>query len=145
MAFRHRRFARVFEMDRNGPPWEGTTEQQAAVREAFSKHQSWRNRFDRVLYAVDVAKNLQGRRFIPISFVESDRFLGFAFPSSILLNEQLLPQYIEKTLIHELGHIVGWNLFNPSDRSETWAEDFRHWVNAGTPDGPVWDRLKDLV
>ncbi len=145
-----RRFGRVFEFDRNGPPFEGSPEQQAAVRAAFDRHQEWRNPFDRTLFALDVQKNLQGRSFIVVSFVDfafyDMPYLGMAGAHTIQLAEQLLPQYIEKTLIHELGHIVGINLLSPMDRTEFWAEDFRHWVNAGQPeDHPVWQRILPFV
>ena len=140
-----RRFARVFEFDRNGPPLSGTKEQQAAVRAAFKKHQSWKNRFDRILFTLDVRKNLQGRSFMVISFVDFSSYglwyLGMAWAHTIQLAEQLVPEAIEKTLIHELGHVVGTQVISPPDRSEAWAEEVRHWVNAGQPDGATWDRI----
>ncbi len=91
-------------------------------------------------------KNQAGRRFVPISFVHMDSHLGKSLPSLIQLNEKLHPDYLERTLIHELGHVIGWSLLNPIDRSEVWAEAFRHWVNAGQPeDHYVWYRLEPVL
>lgn len=145
-----RRFARVFEFDRNGPPAEGTPEQQAAVRSVFEKYLEPGNRLDKILYAVDVARNKKGWKFLPVSFVPLEGLNGFAYPSRILLDEDLTVDFmIQRIFLHELGHIVGWNVLYPKDSSEAWAEEFRYWVQGGDNgnmlDGPTWDRLKDLV
>lgn len=140
-----RRFSRIFELDRNGPPWEGTPEQGAAVRASIAKFQADNSRFDKVLLALDKLKNLEGRSFIPIGFFEIENALGYAYPSRIALNEALDPNHLERTLIHEIGHVIGMNFFNPTDRTEAWAIGFEQWVRNGQSDGPVWDRLKDKV
>ena len=90
-------------------------------------------------------RNVKGKSFIPIIFVNStkDGWLGFGSPSTILLSDKLVE--VERTLLHELGHVVGWNLLTPRDGSEDWARAFRTWVQDGQPDGDVWDRLKVVV
>lgn len=141
-----RRFARVFEFDRE-PERAGTREQQDVVRNYIEDMAGLYPRFDAVLHAVDVVRNLKGRHYVPIAFVELEGgVLGFATPSSILLKEDLMPGYITSWLLpHELGHTVGWNVLSPKDGSEMWAEEFRRWLTAGTPDGPTWDKLRPFV
>jgi hypothetical protein len=137
-----RRFARVFEFDRNGPPWEGSPEQQQTIRDLLAEHMK-NPRFDAVIYALDRARNAWGVRFIPIRFVDfSGSTIGFATPSTISFKQDIDPLSLRSwLLLHELGHSVGWNVLYPKDSSETWAWDFQYWVQTGCPDGPVWDKL----
>jgi hypothetical protein len=143
----HRRFAGMLEFDRNGPPWEGTPEQQTAIRGSVSRHAIYGSRLRRALHALDQAVNREGKHFIPVSFVDlaSENKLGFCFPTIILLHEGLLPSHIEQTFWHELGHLFGWKTPAWSHRSEDAANYFGEWATGGQPDGDVWDRLAAVV
>lgn len=139
-----RRFARVLEFDRNGPPLSGTKAQQDAIRDAVRRHAVYGSPLDRVLFALDRAVNLKGRRYVPVGFADLEPMgiLGFCWPTYLQLHEGLHPDWIERTFLHELGHLVGWHVLDPPDRSEGWATGFQQWINAGQEtDSPIWKRL----
>ena len=136
-----RRFGRVLEFDRNGPPWSGTKEQQSAIREWVKTYASYGSRLDQVLYALDRDINLVSQSFIPITFIDGG---SMAVPAHIYLSQQLSATAAAAVFPHELGHIVGWRLFNPGVRSEAWAAEFAQWTGNGQGDGAVWDQLSQV-
>lgn len=140
-----RRFARVLEFDRNGPPLSGTKAQQQAIRDAVDRHAPYGSPLDKTLFKLDVAVNLKGRRFVPVGFADLEPMglLGFCFPTYIQLHQGLHPDWIERTFLHELGHLVGWHVLTPSDRTEAWAIGFQQWISQGQDhDSPIWKRLE---
>jgi hypothetical protein len=146
-----RRFARMWEFDRNGYPGEGTPEHQAGVREVFNQDRwfKWDGPLDRCLFAVDRHINENGRKFLPISFWYDDRQSLYGRATAAII--QLWPgppdtihtqRAWDYVVLHEFGHVVGWNLFNPVDTSEQWATDFQWWAMNGQPEHyHVWQRL----
>lgn len=143
MTIIHRRFAGMLEFDRNGPPLEGTPEQQAAIRASVERYAPHDSPLRRGLHVLDQAVNREGKNFIPVSFVDlaSENKLGFCFPTVMLLHEGLHPEWIERTFWHEVGHLIGWKTPAWSHRSEDAANYFQEWAMGGQPDGDVADRL----
>jgi hypothetical protein len=137
----------MLEFDRNGPPWEGTPEQQTAIRALFDRHAPHGSRLGYALFALDQAVNRKGYNFIPVTFVDfsSQNWLGFTFPTNLQLHEGLHPDWIGMTLFHELGHLIGWHTAAWAGRSCDRATDFQQWVENGQPDGVVADRLAEVV
>lgn len=138
-----RRFARLFEFSREEGR-AGTGAQQKAIRDVLAHYQAIGERFDRVLFALDQDLNASGRHFLAIQFV-ADVAPGSATPNTITINKEMDISFLEHIILHELGHVVGWRLFDTVDRTEVWAEEFKSWVLNGAPDGPTWERLKDEV
>ncbi len=144
-----RRFARVMEMDRNGPPTCGTLEDQGHVRDAINRYIEWDNGFDRVLYALDLEVNRQGRSFLWFNFLYED-FPGGLRAQAWKVVIQLFPTsggswndaVWESVVLHEIGHWIGMWILDPPDREENWATDFQQWVFSGAePIGHVYERL----
>ncbi len=160
-----RRFAYVMEFDRRGSVWAGTAAQRQTVRDAFADHLSADPRpaglrfvaprhggplvfgepFDLTMRALAKKVKLTSP-YVRIMF-ETGIAFGVSWPSIIMLNRAVEdPDVLASVVMHELGHVVGWNLFNPTDRSEGWAEDFKRWVFSNSPiDHPVWKRIAPLV
>ncbi len=146
-----RRFARVWEMDRNGPPMCGTHAEQQQARNAIGNYSDWDSPYDRALFALDKAANVGGRHYLIISLWHEVRqsFTGRAggaviqlFPPSTHEPAQSEWDYV---LSHEMGHIMGVQLFNPIDNSEFWASQFQWWIQNGQPEhGYVYDRLDEV-
>ncbi len=144
-----RRFARLFEMDRNGFPACGTLEDQGHVRDAISNHVVFDEGFDRALFALDKDINRAGRSFIPFSFLYENQppsLRGRAYPNVIQLfpntDEAWHDTLWEFVVIHEIGHLMGMHLLEPADWSERWATSFQAWVFQGAePRGHVYEAL----
>ena len=143
-----RRFARLFEMDRNGPPACGTLEDQGHVRDAISDHIEFNEGFDRALYALDKNINKAGRSYLWFSFLYDNQppsLRGRAYPNVIQLfpaDEPWSATLWEFVVIHEIGHLMGMHLLEPVDWSERWATDFQQWVFQGAePRGHVYEAL----
>lgn len=143
-----RRFAEVWEFDRNGPPFCGTLEQQRRVRSWFDRNLVHGNGLHRTLQALDHKANAMGWSFYLFTFADDDRFNPWANSTRVRIQFYMDPQslpgqeWFDYVVPHELGHVIGWNLLNPIDRSEQWAEDFRLWILTGSPAGsPVQRRL----
>lgn len=139
----HARFGRMLEFDRNGPPLNGTDEQQRAIRDLIARHAPYGTPLDQTLYRLDVAVNENGRNYIPVSFVDfavaGKWWLGFTTPTMIQLAQTLDPEHIAGTFFHELGHLVGWYLPAWPGRSEDAAHAFADWVADGQDtDSDVW-------
>ena len=141
----YRRFARCFEFDRNGPPLEGSPEQQAAIRASLARYAPFDSPLDQTLFKVDVAVNLKGRRFTPISFVDftNENWLGFTGPSNIQLHDGLHADSLEPIFFHELGHLIGWHTPAWAGRFCDPAWEFADWVVTGQDqNSPVWQRIE---
>ncbi len=144
-----RRFGRLFEMDRNGPPACGTLEDQGRVRDAIDAWVEWDGGFDRALYALDVDINKGGRSFLIFSFLYENQprsLRARAFPVTVQMfpntDEPWNSALWEYVVIHEIGHLMGMHLLEPADWSEYWASSFQGWVMAGAePIGDVYERL----
>ncbi len=144
-----RRFARLFEMDRNGPPACGTLEDQGHVRDAISAWVVFDEGFDRALYALDKDINRSGRSYLWFSFLYENQppsLGGRTYRTVIQLfpntDEPFTPRRWEYVVIHEIGHLIGWWLLEPADRSENWATDFQQWVFQGAESsGHVYEAL----
>jgi hypothetical protein len=146
------RFAEVWEFDRNGPPHCGTAEQQGRVLWWFERFLRHGTPFHRVLQALDRKANAMGESFYVWSFIDDpirnpwatatrNRITVYSNPDDVIGQD-----WFDYIVPHEFAHVVGWNLLNPIDRSELWAEDFRTWVLVGTPpDHPVATRLKEYL
>jgi len=135
-----RRFAYVMEFDRRGDVWAGTDAQRQTVRDAFADHLVFGGPFDLTMRALAKKVKLTSP-YVRIIF-ETGIAFGHAYPSTILLNRDITGDVLASTVMHELGHVVGWNLFNPIDTSEGWAESFKSWVFSNSPaDHPVWKRI----
>jgi hypothetical protein len=140
----HRRFARMLEFDRNGPPLSGTPELQAAIRDTIKRHAVYGSPFDQTLYRLDQAVNRNGRNFIPVGFADMAPLglLGFCWPTYLQLHEGIHPDWIEPIFLHELGHLFGWHALDTTDTSEGWATGFQQWISQGqNEDSPVWERI----
>ena len=136
-------------MDRNGPPACGTLEDQGHVRDAIDNHVEWDEGFDRALYALDKDINKAGRSYLWFSFLYDNQppSLGGQTYRTVI---QLFPAVDEPwsaarweyVIIHEIGHLMGWWLLDPADRSERWATDFQAWVFSGAEQrGHVYEAL----
>jgi len=144
-----RRFARVMEMDRNGPPACGTLEDQGHVRDAINKYIDFDNGFDRTLWALDKEVNRQGRSYLVFSFYYENppkSLRAHAWPIVIQIfpnsGEPAHDTLWEYVVLHEIGHWMGIWLLEPADWSEQWAVDFQGWVMSGAePIGRVYERL----
>lgn len=147
-----RRFAEVWEFDRNGPPHCGTLEQQRRVRSWFDRHLLSGNPLHRVMQALDRKANSVGWSFYLITFADDPRVNPWATATRARIQFYMDPDdlpsqdWFDYVVPHELGHVIGWNLFNPIDRSEQWAEEFRLWLITGSsPVHPVQRRLAGLT
>lgn len=141
---KRRRFAECFEFDRADDARSGTPEHQAAIRRDLELFMDYGGPLHRVIQALDRAINRRYVHYINITFGEGS--MPFANPSQIWMNWTFDPELNAVYFWHELGHVVGMNVFNPQDRSEGWAEEFKQWVYNGCPtDHPVWLRLEPLV
>ena len=140
-----RRFAYVMEFDRRGNVWAGTDAQRQTVRDAFADHLVFGQPFDLTMRALAKKVKLTSP-YVRIMF-ETGIAFGVSWPSIIMLNRAVEdPEVLASVVMHELGHVVGWNLFSPTDRSEGWAEDFKRWTFSNSPtDHPVWARIVPLV
>lgn len=138
-----RRFGRCLEFDRAGDARSGTPEQQARIREEIKQFVQFNNRLDKVLAAVDKVAYKRGVYYINITF--GTGFIGFANPNGFYLNYGFSPDLTAVYFWHELGHVVGMNVFNPQDRTEEWAEEFRIWVANGSPDDATWAKMRPVV
>ena len=146
-----RRFSRVWEMDRNGPPMCGTHTEQQQARDAIGNYSDWDNPYDRALFALDKAVNATGRSYLVISLFHEVRqsFYGRAggaviqlFPPSTREPAQSEWDFV---LSHEMGHIMYRQLFNPILGTEDWATQFQWWVMNGQPEfGNVYDSLDSV-
>lgn len=142
--FKRRRFAECFEFDRAGDLRVGTPEQRARIHAEIDQFLVFGNPLHRTLQAVDRVINRQGVHYVNITFTTG--LIGWANWMTIYLNYEFPPDLVAFYFWHELGHVVGLNVFNPQDRSEEWAEAFTSWVYNGCPeDSPVWQRLEPLV
>lgn len=142
------RFAEVWEFDRNGPPHSGTAEQQVLVLAWFYRYLHHGQPLHRVLQAIDRKANSMGESFYVFSFTDDplrnpwatstrNRITVYSDPDDLVGQD-----WWDYAVPHELGHVAGWNLLNPIDRSELWAEDFRLWVLGGQSlTSPVWQRM----
>ena len=146
------RFNRIFEMDRNGPPMCGTIDEQQIVRDAISTYIEWNNPFDRTLFALTKKVKIQGRKYLVISLQHDERayFWGRTGGASIQLfpPSSRVPSLSEWSyvLTHEIGHLMGMHLFNPQDRTESWAVQFQNWVMNGQSQygrGYVYSKLDE--
>ena len=148
------RFARVFEMDRNGPPMCGTLDEQQQVRDAILTYAYWDGPYDRALYALTRQVKAPGdlkRYFLPISLVHDEgrrAFWGRCFPALMQLFPPDRPHVPQSewdyVVSHEMAHFFGWRMFNPVDRTEGWATQFQWWVMNGQPEsGWVYERLAE--
>lgn len=144
-----RRFARVWEFDRNGPPACGTIEQQSMVRAVFDHHLKYGSGFDAAMWELDKHANSQGWSFYVFSFIKDPYIKLWARSWDTLIQmfqwpeDPPTPEYTELMVLHEVGHIVGKNLLTPRDDSEAYAEEFRIWVMNGSPkNSPTFERIQ---
>lgn len=134
-----RRFAEVWEFDRNGPPHCGTLEQQARVRNWFDNNLIFGNALHTTLQALDQRANSMGWSYYVFTFADDPRFNPWANATRVRIQFYMDPDdlpsqdWFDYVVPHELGHVVGWNLLNPIDRSEAWADDWRTWILNGAP------------
>jgi hypothetical protein len=139
-----RRFAQCLEFDRAGDLRDGTDEQQAQIRKEMDQFLSFNNPLDLTMRAVDRAINRWGFHYVRITF--DIGYVAHANPTTIYLNYTFEPELITQYFWHELGHVVGMDVFNPQDRTEQFAEEFKLWVYNGTPeDYAIWERLRPVV
>lgn len=138
------RFAECFEFDRAGDLRAGTPEQRARILAEMDQFLVFGNPLHRTLQAVDRVINRQGVHYVNITFTTG--LIGSANWMTIYLNHTHSPEIAAFYFWHELGHVVGIDVFNPQDRGEPWAESFVPWIYDGTPvDSPVWQRLEPAV
>jgi hypothetical protein len=139
-----RRFAQCLEFDRAGDLRDGTDEQQAQIRKEMDQFLSFNNPLDLTMRAVDRTINSWGFHYVRITF--DIGYVAHANPTTIYLNYTFEPELIAQYFWHELGHVVGMDVFNPQDRTEQFAEEFKLWVYNGTPeDYAIWERLRPVV
>lgn len=141
--FTHRRFAYLWEFDRRGAPYSGTAEQQNPIRQALLDIAPFDSRLDLVLRKLAKVVKAKGPKYANIQFETGIPF-GRANWMTVYLNvHETNPDILVSTFFHELGHVIGINFW--SDTSEGWAEEFKNWVFGGQVDGPIWDRLKEVI
>lgn len=148
-----RRFAEVWEFNRRGLPYCGTIEQQMRVRSWFNRRLLHGTPFHKVMQALDRKANYMGQNFYQFTFEDDPQFNNWANSTRVRIlfynDPDNVPSqdWFDYVIPHELGHVVGWNLLNPVDKSEEWADEFRIWILNGslthigsTPD-PTWQRM----
>lgn len=141
-----RRFAYVLEFSRQ-KEYQGTPEQQTAIRDWMAARLELDNTFDRTMWTLaKIAKT--SVPFIDIKFVPGVSAHGSWFGMSI--SDQATGEEMLTAFAHELGHIVGLNFLY--DRSEGWAEMFKGWAWNGAPQQvegdithAVWERIGPVV
>lgn len=143
------RFAYVMEFDRDTGEG-GTPEQQAAILEHVRSRLVFDCNLDRTFRALArvVKKYWQdpGNLKKPVITHLIPGVNGLASDTDIWVNHTYTGEALLSIWTHELGHVIGINLFNPQERSEQWAEEFKIWVFNGCPsDHPVWERLEVQV
>lgn len=144
-----KRFAECFEFDRAGDLRAGKLEHRMAIRTELERELKFNGPLHQVIRAMDRIINRRGYHYVNITFGEG--FNAFANPTAIYLNYTHDTSLIVVYFWHELGHVVGMNVFNPQDRTEGWAEEFRIWVANGAPEEwagqphPTWTRLKEAI
>lgn len=146
-----RRFARLWEMSRTGPPECGTIPEQQAVRDVFTEYAPFDSLLDRVLFAVDKQINREGRRYLAVTIHHEPgqpSFWGMTGGASIVLyppdGPLPKPSSWAFVVLHEFGHVVGRRLFNPADMTEAWAVLFQQWAMGGQSEyHPAWARLAE--
>ena len=145
------RFNRIFEMDRNGYPMCGSLTEQMTVRHAINNYAEWNGPYDQALFALTKKVKAGGRYFLPISLLhEEGRQSFWARTGSAVIQlfppDRVTPQSEwDFVLSHEIGHIMGRQLFNPADLTESWAVQFQNWVMYGQREGNyVYDRLDSV-
>lgn len=144
MTTRSRRFAQCLEFDRAGDLRDGTDEQQAQIRAEMDSFIDFRNPLDLTMQAVDTVINRWGFHFVRITF--DIGYVGHANPTTIYLNYTFEPELVANYFWHELGHVVGMDVFNPQNRTEQFAEEFKIWVYNRTPtDHAIWHQLEPVV
>ncbi len=142
------RFARIWEMDRNGYPMCGSLDEQQMVRDAIGNYIEWNNPYDRAMFTLTKKIKAGGRYFLPISLLHEEgrrSFWGRTGGAVI----QLFPPERQATqsewafvLSHEIGHVMGRQLFNPADFTEGWAVQFQNWVMNGQREyGYIYETL----
>lgn len=101
------------------------------------------------MQAVDRKANAMGWSFYTFNFVDDPIRNPWASSTRVQVTFRSDPLHVmdqpwwDYVIPHELGHVVGWNLLNPVDKSEEWAEDFRLWLLTGQPvESPVFQRLE---
>ena len=128
------RFNRIWEMDRNGYPMCGSLEEQMTVRHAIDNYIEWNNPYDRAMFALTKKVKRTGRNFLPISLLHEEgrqSFWGRTGGAVIQLfpPDRVTPQSEwDFVLSHEIGHVMGRQLFNPADLTEGWAVQFQNWM-----------------
>lgn len=143
------RFAYVMEFDRD-PAKAGTPEQQALIREHVESRLQWDCALDRTFRALaKVVKRYwqdPGNLKKPVTTTLIEGINGRANNTQIWVHKSYTGEALLSIWTHELGHVIGINLFNPQDASEDWAEQFKVWVFNDCPtDHPVWERLQPRV
>lgn len=142
-----RRFAEVWEFNRNAA-FAGNPVEQSRVRAWFDLNLTFGSPLHRVMQAVDRKANSMGWSFYTFNFVDDPLRNPWASATRVQVTfrsdpSNVMPQeWWDYVIPHELGHVVGWNLLNPVDKSEEWADDFRLWLLVGSPlSSPVAQRL----
>ena len=139
-----RRFGKCLEFDRAGDLRAGTPEQRGQIRTEVAEFVIFGNPLHRVLQAVDRVINRAGVHYINITF--GTGYVGHANWQAIYLNYTFEPELVVQYFWHELGHNVGMNLFNPQNRTEQFAEEFKSWVYNHTPTHfEIWALLRPQV
>lgn len=147
-----RRFAEVWEFNRRGAPYCGTIEQQTKVRSWFERNLIFGTTFHRVMKGLDRKANSMGWSFYSINFDDQPLLNDWANSTRVRIQFYNDPEnvpsqaWFDYVVPHELGHVIGWNLLNPVDKTETWAEDFRLWLLTGASSfSPVYSRLGPVM
>lgn len=146
-----RRFAYVLEFDRNGGYLAGTKEQQATIRGRLKELMTRDSPLDLVMRAVAVKvkwywNDLPPGDRLPVITTFVKGLNGLASDDHIWIHPSWTGDGLEAIWFHELGHVVGINLFNPQNASEGWAEEFKLWCANGCPtDSPVWRALESRI
>lgn len=148
----YRRFAYVLEFDRNGGSLAGSKEQQKAIRDELNDLMGGQGSLmDRTMRALakvhkkywnDVAPADR----LPILTTFVDGVSGHGQAHHIWIGTGWTGDNLISIWFHELGHVVGINLFNPQDRTEHFAHMFSAWCANGCPANHwTWEQLQPVV